>query len=396
MLLIPKMRRLSTIALLLVTASLSRAVAAQDAASLVARVERGVPSDTGVAGLTIEALLKRFNVPGVSIAVVRDFNILWAKGYGVADVETGKPVDVNTAFQAASISKPIAAMAAVKLSQDGKLNLDGDINAVLTSWKVPASEHNKTQPVTPRSLMSHTSGSDDGFGFPGYDPKVTMPTPVQVIQGEKSNTGVVKFGRPPYAAAKYSGGAVTIMQVALADIARKPFAEFMHATVLGPLGMTGSSYQQPPNPAWEPRLARAHDREGKRREAPWHTYPEQAAAGLWTTPTDLAKAMIEVQTAIRSQKGSILTQHGAREMLTPIGAGPFAVGFQIAQRGEGWYFMHGGSNWGFRCDLIGHFRKGYGVVVMTNADMGGQVIREIENRVAAAYAWDMLDKPLPR
>ncbi|MBC7894263.1 MAG: beta-lactamase family protein [Cytophagaceae bacterium] len=385
------------LALTLAAALLAPAIPAQDAASAIARVERGIPADTGLAGLTIEALLKRFNVPGISIAVVRDFTVLWSKGYGVADAESGKPVDVNTAFQAASISKPIAAMAAVKLSQDGKLNLDGDVNAVLRSWKVPASELTQAQPVTPRSLMSHTSGSDDGFGFPGYDPAGPMPTPVQVINGEKpSNVGVVKFGRPPYVAAKYSGGAVTIMQVALADIAKKPFAEFMQSTILGPLGMTGSSYQQPPNPAWEPRLARAHGGDGKRRAAPWHTYPEQAAAGLWTTPTDLAKAMIEVQTAIRGQKGAVLTQHGAREMLTPIGAGPFAVGFQIAQRGEGWYFMHGGANWGFRCNLVGHFRKGYGVVVMTNGDNGGLVMREIESRVAAAYAWDMLDKPLPR
>lgn len=391
------MRKLSIIAAALALTLLVRVLPAQDAASLVARVERGVPSDTGLGGLSIEALLKRLNVPGVSIAVIRDFNILWAKGYGVADVETGKPVDTNTAFQAASISKPIAAMAAVKMSQDGKLDLDGDINAVLKSWKVPASDLNKAQPVTPRSLMSHTSGTDDGFGFPGYDPSGPMPTPVQVINGEKpSNVGVVKFGRAPYVAAKYSGGATTIMQVALTDLGGTPFHEFMQSTILGPLGMTGSSYQQPPNPAWDARLSRAHGVDGKRRNAPYHTYPEQQAAGLWTTPTDLAKAMIEVQKAMREGKGTVLTRQGAREMLTPVGAGPFAVGFQIAQRGEGWYFMHGGSNWGFRCDLISHFRKGYGVVVMTNGDNGGLVIRELESRVAAAYQWDMLDKPLPR
>src|SRR5690606_3344630 len=131
-------------------------------------------------GLTIEQMMARFRVPGVSIAVIKDFKIHWAKGYGVADVETGRKVDVNTAFQAASISKPVTAMAVVKLAQEGKLSLDQDINTLLESWKVPESELTRAQPVTPRALLSHTSGSDDGFGFPGYHPDAPRPTLVQL------------------------------------------------------------------------------------------------------------------------------------------------------------------------------------------------------------------------
>jgi hypothetical protein len=125
-------------------------------------------------------------------------------------------------------------------------------------------------------------------------------------------------------------------------------------------------------------------------------YPEQAAAGLWTTPSDLARAAIEVQRALRGPRGAVLTLASAREMTTPVGVGPYAVGFSVDKRGEGWYFSHGGSNWGFQCMLLAHLRKGYGVAVMTNADSGGQIVQEIVGRVAAAYKWDTLDKPLPR
>jgi CubicO group peptidase (beta-lactamase class C family) len=220
---------------------------------------------------------------------------------------------------------------------------------------------------------------------------------VQVIRGDKvANVGGVTFSRPPYQGMKYSGGGTVIMQVALTDLTGQPFADFMQATVLGPLGMTGSSYQQPPRPDWAPRLARAHGGNGQRMGAPWHVYPEQAPAGLWTTPSDLARFLIEVQTAVRGPRGVVLTQQGAREMTSPVGTGPYAVGLSMEKRGEGWYFGHGGSNWGFQCDLTGHVRKGYGVVIMTNGDNGGAVLREIEARVAAAYGWDVLDKPLVR
>ncbi|MGQ0647548.1 MAG: serine hydrolase domain-containing protein [Gemmatimonadaceae bacterium] len=372
--------------------------AAQDAAAYMARIEAAQSPDRGALdALTLQQVLQRFRVPGMSIAVIRDFEIHWAKGYGVADVETGTLVDANTAFQAASISKPVTAMAAVRLAQDGRFSLDADVNTLLKTWKVPASEHTRTAPVTPRALFSHTSGSDDGFGFPGYNPDEPRPTAVQVIRGDKpSNVGTVTFGRPPYRGFKYSGGGTVIMQLALSEFTGQPFADLMRSLVLEPLGMTGSTYQQPAPPEWASRMSRAHNGAGRRMGAPWHIYPEQAAAGLWTTPSDLARFAIEVQKAVRGPKGAVLTQASAREMTSPVGTGPFAVGLQVEKRGEGWYFMHGGSNWGFQCNLIAHYRKGYGVVIMTNGDAGGAAIREIEGRIAAAYGWDSLDKPLLR
>jgi len=368
--------------------------AADDPAAMIARIEAPqTPDRQGLDALTLTEVMQRFHVPGASVAVIKDFSVHWAKGYGVADAETGRPVQIDSLFQAASISKPVTAMAALRLVQEGRFSLDEDVNSLLKSWHVPKGD----RPVTPRSLFSHTSGSDDGFGFPGYDPSAARPTVVQVLNGEApSNVGRVTFARPPFQAFKYSGGGLTIMQLALTDVTGEPFAQIMSSRVLGPLGMTNSTYEQPLPDALAGRATRAHNGQGSRMGAPWHIYPEQAAAGLWTTPTDLAHFAIEVQRAVRGPSGSVLKQAIAREMVSPTGVGPYAVGLAVERRNEGWYFSHGGSNWGFRCDLVAHVRKGYGVVVMTNGDAGSVVINEIEARVASAYGWDSLDKPLIR
>src|SRR5687767_620262 len=197
-----------------------------DAASIIARIEAAQsPNRQGFDHLTLQELMQRFRVPAVSIAVIRDNKIHWAKAYGVADVETSQAVDTGTVFQAASISKPVFAMAVVKLAQDGRLSLDADVNSYLKSWRVPTSELTRAQPVTLRSLLSHTSGATDGFGFPGYDPAAPRPTLVQILNGESpSNVGPVKFGRPPYAGFQYSGGGLTLAQLAVSDVVARPFA----------------------------------------------------------------------------------------------------------------------------------------------------------------------------
>jgi CubicO group peptidase (beta-lactamase class C family) len=387
--------RLALCALLLASPTLE---AQDDATPYISRIEaRQVPDRQGLDGYTIRELMERFRVPGISIAVIRDFRIHWAKAYGVADVETGRMVDTATLFQAASISKPVTAFATARLVQEGKFTFDTDVNQLLRSWKVPRNERSGPNPVTIRSLFSHTSGSDDGFGFPGYAPDQPRPTLVQIIQGEKpSNVGAVTFARPPYSAFKYSGGGTVIMQLALTEFTGLPFADFMKRYALDPVGMNQSSYEQPLPASHAPRASRAHAGNGRSVNAVWHVYPEQAAAGLWTTPSDLARFAITVQRAIAGTGTTVLSQAMAREMTTPVGVGPYAVGLAVQKRGEGWYFSHSGGNRGFVCNMVAHVRKGYGFVIMTNGEGGGQLMAEIEARVAAAYGWDTLDKALLR
>lgn len=341
--------------------------------------------------------MAHLGVPSVSIAIIRDFQIDQTMVWGVADAATGSSATDETLYQAASISKPVAAMASLKAVQLGLLGLDQDVNTILRSWRLPDSPFGGGPAVTPRMLMSHTSGTGDGFGFPGYEPGVPLPTIAQVLDGEPpSGQSAVRLVRPALTASHYSGGAVEIQQLALTDVVGRPFASLMQDWILAPIGMTHSMYEQPLPDALASGAARAHDGDGNRMDAPWHVYPEQAAAGLWTTPTDLAKFMIEVQTTLAGRSTLVLDRPTMQNMTTPVGVGPYAVGFQLSQKGEGWYVEHGGSNWGFRAQVIAHVAKGYGLVVMTNSDSGGSLIAVIQERVATAYGWDSLDKPVLR
>lgn len=375
----------------------SSAVAASEDPKIEQIESAQIPDYHGLDSYSMEQLLARFHVPGVSVAVIVNYHVVWAKGWGVADVKTGTPVTPATLFQAASISKPVAAMASLKAIQDGKFGLDEDINQVLKSWRLPPDGYTTQQAVTPRLLMSHTSGMDDGFGFPGYAPNAPMPTILQILDGASpANTGPVRLGRAPLSGYKYSGGGVIVEQLALTDTLRMPFGEIMRQEVLGPLGMTDSTYDQPLDAALQSRAAHAHDEFGRPMDAPWHVYPEQAAAGLWTTPSDLAKFVVEVQLSLLGRSNRILSRDMTEKMVSPVGVGPFGDGFEVHQQGEGWYFSHTGSNWGYQCALISHRVKGYGAVVMTNGDNGGDLAQEIIARIARAYHWDSLDKGLLR
>ncbi len=351
------------------------------------------PDRQGLDRFTIDQIMERCGVPGVSVAVIRDFEIDWAKGYGIADVETGAKVNTETLFQAGSVSKPVSAMAVLKAAQDGRFSMDDDINAILKSWKLPGSPLSEGRPVTPRTLTSHSSGLGDGFGFPGYEPSEPHPTAVQILDGEEpSNVGPVRIARPPLTAHHYSGGGAVMMQLALADAVGRPYPEILQEYVFRPIGMTQSKYEQPLNPERDRNAARAHDGRGRAMGPKWHVYPELAAAGLWTTPTDLAKFAIEVQKSLRGETNHVLSRVTVQEMLSPVGVGDFAVGFRIVKIGQGWYFSHAGTNWGFECLLVGHKVKGCGFAIMSNGENGETVVTELRARIERAYGFDTLDK----
>ena len=355
------------------------------------------PNRQGLDPFSLEEIMEKFGVPGVSITVIKDFEVHWAKSYGIADVETGAKVNTDTLFQAASISKPVNAMALLKAVQDGIFSLNDDINTILKSWKIPHCSSMEAQFLTPLTLSSHTSGLGDGFGFPGYSPSDPLPTIVQILNGDKlSNVGPVLPVRPPMTAYHYSGGGATILQLALTDVLGKPYPDILRESVLEPVGMTQSTFDQPLPPERDNNAARAHDREGKGMGDKWHIHPELAAAGLWTTPTDLAKFAIEVQKSLRGEANNVISQTMIKEMLSPVGIGDFAVGFSVTRQGQGWYFSHGGANWGFICLLKAHKVKGYGFAIMTNAQSGGILVNELEERIERAYGYDSLDKSILR
>ena len=329
--------------------------------------------------------MKALNVPGVSIAVIHDGKIEWARGFGVREIG-GPPVNAETMFQAGSISKPIAALAALKLVQDGKLSLDADVNTYLTTWKVPADPVAAGKAITLHELLTHTAGMTV-HGFPGYASNEPVPSLVQVLNGEKpANTPAIRSEQPPGKEWKYSGGGFTIMQQTLIDVTKEPFPKLLHDTVLAPIGMTRSTYQQPLPPSLRENAALPYSEDGKPVEGGPHTYPEMAAAGLWTTPTDIAKYAIEVERSLDGKANHVLNPDMTRQMLAP-GMGSWGLGVQIGGSEADRYFSHGGANAGYRNIFVAYEKRGEGAVIMTNGDDGGQLSDEVMHSIAAEYGW---------
>ncbi len=330
--------------------------------------------------------MQAYSVPGVSIAVINDFQVEWAKGYGLRSVEGEDPVTPETLFQAASISKPVAAAAALSLVQEGLLALDEDINGRLKSWRVPENEFTVEKKVTLRGLLSHTAGLTV-HGFPGYARNRDVPALTQVLDGEEpTNTAPIRVDTPPGSRWRYSGGGYTVMQQLLIDILGKPFPQILQERVLGPAGMVDSTYEQPLPESRFAHAATAHFRNGKPIPGDWHTYPEMAAAGLWTTPTDLCRFAVAVMEALHGRSDAPLSPAMVREMLTEVDGG-YGLGFSLEGAGETLRFGHGGSNAGFKCALIAWAHSGQGAAIMTNGDFGSPLLTEILHSLSQEYGW---------
>lgn len=353
----------------------------------IARVEHGLRAPVALAGepaatRTLAAEMQRLHVPGVSIALIRNGKIAWTRGYGVA-YQGGPAVTPETLFQAASISKPVTAMAALHLAERGELDLDADINSVLASWKLPPGPDNAT--ATARQLLSHTAGTGVS-GFPGYAADKPVPTLVQVLDGAApANTKPVRIAAAPGTAWRYSGGGYAVVQQALVDRTHQPFDALLATTVLAPAGMKDSRFDQPLPAHLLARAALPHDGDGKPVAGGPHTYPELAAAGLWTTPADLARFALDLQRSLQGGKG-VLSQHMARTMLTPVKNG-YGLGVNVEGEGRALSFAHGGSNMGYQNTLFAYANHGDGAVVMTNGANGAELANSVLRALAAEYKW---------
>lgn len=337
---------------------------------------------------SVEERLKFYNVPGISVAVVEDGRIVFAKGYGFADVAKKRPVTTATLFLAGSVSKPITAIAAIDLVERGKLPLDADVNTLLRTWQLPSNELTAKTPVTLRQLFSHSAGTTV-HGFPGYARTEPVPTTKQILDGAlPANTPPVRVDLAPNTKFRYSGGGTTVAQLALSDTLREPFPSLMRRLVLAPLGMRDSTYENPLPPSKHARAATGYRAAGRAIPGGWHIYPEMAAAGLWTNPSELARVAIEFGDALAGRPSRVLSIDGARLMLTPrFEVSPtddIGIGFFLNDRGT---FGHDGSDEGFVTRFTASKDGRRGVILMTNSDGGGQLFGEIERGVARAFGW---------
>ncbi|MBN1579193.1 MAG: serine hydrolase [Anaerolineae bacterium] len=329
----------------------------------------------------------RYNVPGFSIALVLGNEIAWTRGHGLLEAGSDKPVTANTLFQAASISKPVSAMAALRLVQDGLLDLDADVNTVLRSWQIPENEHTRAHKVTLRGLLSHTAGLTVS-GFRGYPAGQDVPTVRQILDGQPpANSDPVRVFQEPGTAYSYSGGGYTVIQQFLEDVTGQPFADLMQTLVLDKLGMAHSTFQQPLPETLTASAAVAHWGGGQPVPGGWHTYPELAAAGLWTTPSDLARFVIEILKSYAGKSNVVLSAEMTRQMLTPPAGGFYGLGFAIVEAGGRPRFEHFGWNEGYHSFMGGHVDHGQGVVWMANGENGELLGQEVMRGLAQALGW---------
>jgi CubicO group peptidase (beta-lactamase class C family) len=360
-------------------------------AARISRIENGLLPAVIIKGqppqsMTIADRMTHYKVPGVSVAFFDHGQIIWTKTYGLADVASKKPVTPDTLFQAASISKPVAALAALRLVQDGKLTLDEDVNVKLRTWKVPENAFTVREKVTIRRILSHSAGLTV-HGFAGYASDEAVPTVVQILNGEKpANSDPIRVDVVPGTLWRYSGGGYVILQTLLSDVTGKPVPQIMRELVLAPAGMTHSTYDQPLPKNRTQEAATPYRANGDPVKGGPHTYPEMAPAGLWTTPSDLARVAIEVQAEYAGKSSKILSQEMARQMLTRQ-IGVWGLGFGLDSAGGQAAFGHGGANEGFRCNLHTYTDSGQGLAVMTNSDSGGELTQEIFRSVAKEYGW---------
>jgi CubicO group peptidase (beta-lactamase class C family) len=321
----------------------------------------------------------------VSIAVIKDYKVDWANGYGWADAEERRPVTPGTRFQAASISKSLNSLALLKLVQQGKIELEGDINQYLKTWKFPYDSLSKDKKITLANLLSHTAGLSV-HGFAGYTPGDSIPSVTQVLDGERpANSPAVRSLFEPSKKLQYSGGGTTITQLLLTDVSGMPYEDYLQKEVLQPMGMTNSFFTQPP-PAGTKNLATAYHRNGTPVKGKYNVYPEQAAAGLWTTPTDLARYIIETQLEYEGRSNKVLSQKMMQKRLSHYIDSAAGLGLFLVRKPGEIYFNHNGGNNGFLCTSYGSLTNGNGVVVMINGE-DFSIIPEIVNSVALVYGW---------
>lgn len=362
-------------------------------------VENGLCSPVRIEGVEqafhpLAQQMEFYKVPGVSVAVINNGEIEWAKGYGMREAGTALPVDENTLFQAASISKSVSALGALHQVQRGALDLDTNINDFLLSWKIPDNDLTSIRPVTLRYLLCHGAGIS-GHSLGTYPGRGEIPTFLQLLEGRPPATGApVRVVAEPQTEFKYSGGGYLIALQAMIDVNGRSFPDIMNETVLGPSGMDRSGYFQPLVHGAMDNVAAGHDGMGSLYEGYWRTIPGLAGGGLWSTPSDLCRFAIEVQRALRGES-SIISRELAEEMLS-VHIASYGLGLALQGEGDDLAFSHGGDVEGYHNFMFAYARRGQGVVVMTNAQNGSYLYQEILRSVAIAYDWPHLQPSVIR
>lgn len=353
---------------------------------LIKSVETGLTTRVHIAGdstWSIEERMEHYGIPGVSIAIIHNGKIAWAKGYGVTNKEDQIPVTTQTLFQAAATTMPVTAYGALQLVEQGKIDLDENVNSYLKSWKVPENEFTKEKKVTVRNLLNHSAGIHPrGTGSFSIDDEI--PTLVEILSGTPpASNEPLTVNKEPDESVRFAYASYVPIQQMMLDVEGKEFPEIMHELVLKPLEMNNSTFNQTLTAEQLTKVATGYHQDGSMVKGGKEIYPVMASYGLWTTPQDYAKFLTNV---LRSKDLNQL-------MGTPYGVNnsgwsfTLGLGFQLLNRNDEIYLRHHGWNTGFYAEIVAHRDKGYGVVVMTNSTFP-EFNAEVMRSVAQTYGWD--------
>ncbi|MEZ0472734.1 serine hydrolase domain-containing protein [Luteimonas salinilitoris] len=332
------------------------------------------------------------DIPGVSIAFVDNGEIAWRLVYGYARLADAERVTPETVFAGASLSKPVTAMAALKLVDQELLNLDEDVDSRLTDWKIPENEFVEEQKITLRRLIGHTAGIRNHL-WSSYGVGDDIPTLEQMLAGRNPSVdpavAVVSIPGERY---KYSNPGYSIVQKLVQDAAGQDFQPAIEKLVFTPAGMSDSSFDQPIPARLMERSATGYSEE--LQPYPYKLFPFEAAGGLWTTPSDLARFMATIIDDHHTGRGVLISRQMAEEVFSRSEA---RLGFaKKLGADDDLVFEHWGSNAGFTCYMVGSLKDRQGLVIMTNSDSGFGLMASIARSVAREYGWTVLEPTVYR
>lgn len=346
--------------------------------------------------MNLSQRMKELGVPGVSLAVINDHEIEWSKAYGVREIGSDKLVNTETLFEAASTTKWLASVIVLRLAEQGRLNLDEDVNHTLKTWKIPENEFTKEQKVTLRLLLTHQSGLNRPEGGFDWEERST-PSLIQVLNGESpaiNKAAAVEY--VPGTKHQYSNIGYLVIQLLLEEVLEKPFSQIAQEILFEPLGMKNSTLVHPLEAKFRTNIALPHDSEGKAHQRDQHP-TALAQGGLVTTPSDLALLAIEVMEAYQGRSDRILSQRAVQQMFSTereldpsqmMGIPAQGLGVFLMGEGGGFYFLFAGYNEpGATSFLIAAPATGKGAAIMTNGANGMLLVLEILGALVDEYDW---------
>lgn len=337
---------------------------------------------------TLHERMAHWKVPGLSIAVIRNGALAWARGFGVLQTGGDEKVDAQTVFSVGSVSKVGAAAVTLRLVDAGRLDLDRDVNLYLEGWKIPDNPYTVASPVTLREILSHTAGLSV-HGFADFQPEEALPSTKEVLQGHPpAKNEPVRVVFSPGARVQYSGGGTMVEQLIVEEATGLDFPAAAQRYVFEPLGMTRSTYLNPLPPS-HGNIAKAHGPDGQPRALPrgYESMPETAPSGLWTTPSDYARLIIALIRSYRGEPDAFLSGPIARQMMSEVDPGDFGLGPVMTGQGLERRFSHEGANDSYMALMEGHLATGNGVVIFTNSSNGSPLNAEARRAVALAEGW---------